>query len=328
MQPRPARSAHPSGPTVAVRDASATVAGSRVFTCPGEPMTSTTPIDRTDWDDAVRPADDFYRHVNGRWLAPTRSRPSTARYGRVPRGQRAQPGAPPPAAPRGGRRPGAEGSVRHMVGDYFAAGMDEAAIDGGRGRAHPAAARRDRRARVRRRRPRARRRSSSATASARSTRIGSPPTSRTRTPTSCTSARAGSGSPSATTTSATTSAPSRCATRTCAHVAAQLGNLDDGRRGGSRRADGILAFERRLAEASLTKEQQRDPQLTLNRPHVDDLDALMPAAGASPTLVRERRRHAAHGERRQPRRSSAALDAAIAETPDRRPSATTSAGTS
>ena len=42
-------------------------------------------IDLSHVDDAARPQDDLFGHVNGRWLATTRSRPTappTARSGR------------------------------------------------------------------------------------------------------------------------------------------------------------------------------------------------------------------------------------------------------
>jgi putative endopeptidase len=64
-----------------------------------------------------------------------------------------------------------------------------------------------------------------------------------------------------------------------AHVAAQLRNLGHDAGAAEAAAAAIIAFETRLAEASLTREQQRDPVLTLNRRDVDALDGLMPAFG-------------------------------------------------
>jgi putative endopeptidase len=66
-----------------------------------------------------------------------------------------------------------------------------------------------------------------------------------------------------------------------AHVARQLGNLGDAEEQAQRAAEAILAFETRLAEASYTAAQMRDVQLTMNRYDVADLDALMPAFGLS-----------------------------------------------
>ena len=84
-----------------------------------------------------------------------------------------------------------------------------------------------------------------------------------------------------------------------AHVAAQLGNLGAEPDEAAAAADAILAFERRLAEASLSPEQQRDPKLTMNRFEVAALDELMPALPAGRVPAR-RRRHGRHRERRQP----------------------------
>ncbi len=63
------------------------------------------------------------------------------------------------------------------------------------------------------------------------------------------------------------------------HVARQLGNLGNAEGRAQRAAEGILAFETRLAEASYTAEQMRDVQLTMNRYDVAGLDELMPAFG-------------------------------------------------
>jgi predicted metalloendopeptidase len=61
-----------------------------------------------------------------------------------------------------------------------------------------------------------------------------------------------------------------------AHVAAQLGNLGAAADEAGAAAEAILAFERRLAEASLSREQQRDPRITMNRFEVAALDEMMP----------------------------------------------------
>ncbi len=97
------------------------------------------------------------------------------------------------------------------------------------------------------------------------------------------------------------------------HVASQLRNLGAGADDAARDARAILAFETRLAEASLPVEQLRDPKVTMNRHAVTALDALMPGLGLaaavrelgvpSPTVNID---NAAFFE---------ALDTAIAETP-------------
>jgi predicted metalloendopeptidase len=66
-----------------------------------------------------------------------------------------------------------------------------------------------------------------------------------------------------------------------AHVARQLGNLGDADGRAQEAAGRILAFETRLAEASYTAEQLRDVQLTMNRHDRAALDELMPDFGLS-----------------------------------------------
>ncbi len=70
------------------------------------------------------------------------------------------------------------------------------------------------------------------------------------------------------------------------HVAAQLHNLGSGPDAAGRDAAAILAFETRLAQASLPVEQLRDPKVTMNRHAVRALDALMPGFGLA-AAVRE-----------------------------------------
>jgi predicted metalloendopeptidase len=65
------------------------------------------------------------------------------------------------------------------------------------------------------------------------------------------------------------------------HVAEQLGNLGTPAAEARAAAEAILVFEHRLAEVSLPPEQLRDPMLTMNRFAVDALDELMPAGLAA-----------------------------------------------
>lgn len=60
------------------------------------------------------------------------------------------------------------------------------------------------------------------------------------------------------------------------HVTIQLGNLGSG---GRPEAEAIVAMEKLLAEASLPADQARDLSRTLNRHGVEDLDALLPGFG-------------------------------------------------
>ncbi len=84
-------------------------------------------IDRDELDPAIRPQDDLYRHVNGRWVARTPIPADKARYGSfmilaeeaekavkeiIEQAQRAEPGTP-----------------ERKVGDLYASFMDEARIE-------------------------------------------------------------------------------------------------------------------------------------------------------------------------------------------------------
>ncbi len=66
-----------------------------------------------------------------------------------------------------------------------------------------------------------------------------------------------------------------------AHVARQLRNLGDAEEHAREAAARILALETRLAEASYTAEELRDVQLTMNRHDFAALDELMPDFGLS-----------------------------------------------
>ncbi len=65
------------------------------------------------------------------------------------------------------------------------------------------------------------------------------------------------------------------------HVTNQLANLGDSPDTAREAANRILAFETLLAQASLPAEKMRDVQLTLNRHAVSALDELMPSFGLS-----------------------------------------------
>ena len=114
------------------------------------------PIDTSLFDAATAAADDFYRHVNGGWIDANPVPPQYGSWG-PPRSCTAQPGDPARAARGGGGRGGAGGSAAQMVGDYYAAAMDEEAIAAaGLSRSRSTWAGRGSRVRRRRARPAAR----------------------------------------------------------------------------------------------------------------------------------------------------------------------------
>ena len=248
-------------------------------------MTATTPIDRTDWDDAVRPADDFYRHVNGRWLAGHPVPPEYGSYGAFHEVNERNQELLHRLLHEAADDPGADGSVRHKVGDYFMAGTDEDAIAAAG--IDPLRAQLD---------------AIDAIGSAADARalaphlerdgvgafygIGIAPDFADANAYLVYVGQGGLGLPDRDYYLKDDERSTQLLDAYRAHVATQLGNLGIAADEALAAADGIIAFERRLGEASLTKEQLRDPQLTLNRHTMDELDGLMPRWRLA-TLVRE-----------------------------------------
>ncbi len=274
-------------------------------------MTS-QPIDRALFDEGVSPADDFYRHVNGGWLDSHPVPPEYGSYGAFhevnERNQELLHRLMRDAADTRDH----EGTVRHEVGDYFAAGMDEAAIEaaGVEPLRHlldaidALASAED----VRRLAPVLQRDNVSAFHG-----LGVLPDFEDAEHYLLYFGQGGVGLPERDYYLRDDERSVALREAYTAHVAAQLVNLGYGADDAAAAAEAILAFERRLADASLSREQQRDPRLTLNRRDVDRLDELMPRfglagyvrdlGGTQPTVCVE-----SDG-------FLTALDAAIAETP-------------
>jgi predicted metalloendopeptidase len=80
-------------------------------------------------DKAVRPQDDFYRHINGGWLASTQIPPDRSNYGTFSKlqddAERDLRGILEEAA----ASKAARGSDEQKVGDYYASFLDEAAVE-------------------------------------------------------------------------------------------------------------------------------------------------------------------------------------------------------
>jgi putative endopeptidase len=275
-------------------------------------MTSTTPIDPTRWDPSVSPAEDFYRHVNGAWLDEHPVPPEYPAYGAFHEVNERNQEILHRLLHEAADDPGEAGSARHKAGDYFAAGLDEAAIaaagvealrpllDAIDALATPA----DLRALA----PRLERDGVGALfgvgvmadfedAESYLVYLG----------------QGGLGLPDRDYYLGDDERSTAIQEAYRAHVAAQLGNLGVPGDEATAAADAVYAFERRLAAASLTKVEQRDPTKTLNRHDVDALDELMPRFGLA-GFVRE-----TGGTQPTVSIDSAAffreLDAAIAETP-------------
>ena len=242
----------------------------------GLPVTDTVrPLDPALWDDAIATAEDFYGHVNARWLA---ANPVPAEYPmwgafvqldhtnkeRTRRLLEAAAAAGPEADP-----------ITRLVGDYYAAGMDEATIAAaGVEPLRPYLDRIDSIASV-----------EDVRAIALDLhRAGAGPFFGIEVEADFEDAdaylaylgQAGLGLPERGYYLGDDERSVALREAYAAHVANQLGNLgavpDEARAS----ADAVLAWERRLAEASLSAEQKRDPKLTLNRVEVGALDDLMP----------------------------------------------------
>jgi putative endopeptidase len=241
---------------------------------------SQRPIDAALFDQSVAASDDFYRHVNGGWLD---ANPVPSEYGAW--------GAPQIVHARNqdvlhqlledaAAQTEPRGSAGQLVGDYFAAAMDEPAIaaagarplapfleriDGAASVADVRAIMRDLQ------------------------RLGPDPLHSLGIAPDFEDSGAylvyvgqgGLGLPERDYYTRDDEQSATLRDQYVAHVAGQLGNLGDADEHAHEAAERILAFETRLAEASYTAEQLRDVQLTMNRHEVAALDELMPAFGLS-----------------------------------------------
>ncbi len=238
------------------------------------------PIDTALFDPATATSDDFYRYANGGWLD---ANPVPSEYGAW--------GAPQIVHARNqdvlhqlledaAARAEPRGSAGQLVGDYFAAAMDEAAIAAaGTGPLAPHLARID---------------GADSVADVRATvrdlqRLGPTPLHSLGIAPDFEDSGAylvyvgqgGLGLPERDYYTRDDEQSATLREQYVAHVARQLGNLGEAGERTHEAAGRILAFETRLAEASYTAEQLRDVQLTMNRHEVAALDDLMPAFGLS-----------------------------------------------
>ena len=248
-------------------------------------MTATTPIDRASWDASVSPADDFYTHVNGAWLTEHPVPPEYGAYGAFHEVNQRNQELLHRLLHEAADHPGEDGSVRHKVGDYFMAGTDEATIEAaGIGPLRPLLARIDAIESVgdlRALAPDLERHGVGALYA-----VGILPDFEHADAYLVYVDQGGLGLPDRDYYLGEDERSVAILDGYRAHVAAQLRNVgvDDTDAAGA--AEAILAFERRLAAASLTAVQRRDPTLTLNRHTLEQLDELMPSFGLA-GFVRE-----------------------------------------
>ncbi len=238
------------------------------------------PIDTALFDAAVAASDDFYRHVNGGWLDANPVPPEYGAWGAPQivnaRNQEVLHQLLDDAAARADPR----GSAGQLVGDYFAAAMDEAAIAAaGAQPIAPYLARIDGAASVADVRDIVRDLQRCGGAPLHS--LGIAPDFEDSNAYLVYVGQGGLGLPERDYYTRDDEQSAALRRQYVAHVANQLGNLGYATQRAQQAAEAILAFETRLAEPSYTAEQERDVQLTLNRYDVTALDELMPAFGLS-----------------------------------------------
>jgi putative endopeptidase len=93
------------------------------------PQTLSSGVLREHMDTSVRPQDDFYRFVNGRWLAETEIPADRSNYGTFSRLQEAAEENVRNILEEAARANAPHGSDLQKVGDFYASFMDEAAVE-------------------------------------------------------------------------------------------------------------------------------------------------------------------------------------------------------
>ena len=233
------------------------------------------PIDTAFFDDAVAAADDFYRHVNGGWIAANPVPPEYGSWGPPQivhtRNQEILHRLLEEAA----AAQQARGSAGQMAGDYYAAAMDEEAIAAAGvrpleqylARAQGVASVADVRDLLR---------DLQRTAASPLFGVGIAPDFEDPDAYLVYVEQGGLGLPERDYYLRDDEQSVALRGQYAAHVARQLGNLGDPEERAREAAERILAFETRLAAPSYTAVQLRDVQLTLNRFDTGALDGLMP----------------------------------------------------
>jgi putative endopeptidase len=85
-------------------------------------------IDLKNFDLSVKPQDDFYRYANGTWLKNNLIPPDQSRWGAFNELNERNQASLRAICERVAAKPDAAAAVERMVGDFYASGMDEAAI--------------------------------------------------------------------------------------------------------------------------------------------------------------------------------------------------------
>jgi putative endopeptidase len=86
-------------------------------------------IDPVNMNMSAKPSEDFYEYANGAWLKTAKIPASESRWGSFNELQEFNQNALKAICEDASATPGAKGTTRQKVGDFYAAGMDEAAIE-------------------------------------------------------------------------------------------------------------------------------------------------------------------------------------------------------
>jgi predicted metalloendopeptidase len=245
---------------------------------------SIRPIDSALFDTSTSAADDFYRHVNGGWLDANPVPPEYGSWGSFHEVNQRNQDLLHTLLQEAADRVQPSGTADELVGDYFAAAMDEATItgagatplDGLLGKIESAADLGGVKA-----------------LADELHRLGASPFHSLGMSSDFEDSDAylvyvgqgGLGLPERDYYLRDDERSVQLRDSYASHVANQMVNLGDSEATAKDTAARILTFETRLADASYTAEQMRDVQLTMNRHAVASLDELMPSFGLSSYLV-------------------------------------------
>ena len=90
---------------------------------------STKPIDTQNFDTSVKPSEDFYQYANGGWIAKNPIPPDQSRWGSFNEVQERNYVILHDILENAAKNSGEEGSINQKVGDFYFSGMDSAHIE-------------------------------------------------------------------------------------------------------------------------------------------------------------------------------------------------------
>ena len=235
------------------------------------------PIDPANMDTAIRPGDDFYRYANGKWMEHNPIPPDESRWGAfselLEHNSQVLHGILDEAAKTSGAP---RGSALQMSGDFYASAMDSAAIEAAGVRplgeelvriagVSGLDALQDELARLQNEGVRVPFALSAAQDAKHSTAV------------IVQIAQSGLGLPDRDYYTKTDAASKQLRDQYVAHVTTMFALLGDGGTAAAANAATVLAVETRLANASMTRVQRRDPEASYHRMPFDSLRVVAPA---------------------------------------------------